>query len=80
MSLEPSPARLTAGQLDLIQKVLFDQGYTGNLVDGLATDYTAAAKLLIGHVKRGITDRAALATALEDAFGQCVRPSEIDSQ
>ncbi len=69
MSSDGSAARLNSDELAIIQQVLTDAGYTGDVMTTAPADLNAAAKLLIGLFRRGLRGPADLAAELQTAFG-----------
>lgn len=59
---------LTTEELDLLQGILVDAGYTSDLLSGAPRD--VAAKLLVRFFQEGVTDPTELATELERRFGR----------
>ncbi|MDM9622039.1 MULTISPECIES: hypothetical protein [unclassified Rhizobium] len=69
MSSENLPRKLNESHADALNKVLFDAGYSGDVVSpGAGTN--AATKLLISLFHEGVTDPVHFSTALERAFGR----------
>jgi hypothetical protein len=69
VSSENSPRRLADRHADALNKVLFDAGYSGDVVSRGA-GMNAATKLLIRLFHEGVTDPVHLSMALERAFGR----------
>jgi len=78
MSSDGSAARLNSDELAIIQQVLTEAGYTGDVMTTAPADFNAAAKLLIGLFKRGLRGRAELTSELHTAFGRHKYVAQIE--
>ncbi|KQV79262.1 hypothetical protein [Rhizobium sp. Root1220] len=77
MSSVPPP-RLNSEELAIVQQVLADAGYTGDVMISSPTDFNYAAKLLIGLFRRGMRDPLALKAELDAAFGPHSAGAAVD--
>jgi hypothetical protein len=69
MSSEILSGKLTDKDVNTLNKVLLDAGYTGTTLQGSA-GMNVAAKLVIRLFHKGVTDPLHYTTELESAFGR----------
>jgi len=70
MSSDLNSPCLTTDDLRLLQQVLDDCGYTGNIASGQSTGPNLGARLLIHLYQGGMTDPTALCDELTRRFGR----------
>ncbi|TCL70521.1 hypothetical protein [Rhizobium sp. BK251] len=77
MSSSQSVISLTSADLKMLQSVLSDAGYTGDICANPPREFNIAAKLLIRLFQEGITERVQLTAALERYFGSSVKETRL---
>lgn len=80
MSSDGFAARLNSDELAIIQRVLSDAGYTGDVMVTAPADFNAAAKLLIGLFKRGLRGHADLTAELQTEFGHHRYVAQVEAK
>ncbi|APO73998.1 hypothetical protein AM571_CH01161 [Rhizobium etli 8C-3] len=73
MSSDVTMKNLTSDELGMLQQVLSDAGYTGDMLFDQPRTFNAAALLLIQLFQEGTTLPAELASGLDRHFGKAKR-------